>query len=613
MARMPIPFNNPRTYAGHSGVDFPQARGTHFRASGPGKVTHRNSNSRGGNIVWVHYDNGVGVGYAHLDNYTDSPAPGTRVQEGTVLGRVGSSGFSTGPHLHAEVANHATTAGFWQFFDPSRTVGGGSTAGGSPSGGGMWSDTRKQQFLVSIGLDTGGVGNGWGPASKAATEAFQNAVGLPVDGVFGPNTTSVAQVIEAGKNITSRPVADIQAKVGVPADGVWGNQTSFGTYRWQRANGVDADAIWGPASDSKAFGGGTVTPPPATGTPAFPLPAGQWFGPEAGGNNSISGWHSGPGGHPGLRQYQTQMAARGWQMTIDGLYGPMGATTPQGNTADITIAFQKEKGLNPDGLIGPDTWRAAWEAPVTPPVTPPDVPVEPVPPTVDDEAKATPDIKTPTASDFPIWIQYEEKFDQQMSADPLWNKHLQDYYKKPYQPIESHTHWWGLPGQSGTHDGNVNYLNSTKDVGANYVTSEGRITLTAPLNKIALTTGSRNPYAWKSENDPNITTSVSDMGYKTLGYLHYIVEKLNPELLNEPIRLHKEVLPGTTQCSNIDTAKVRAFAEAFRTGALDPRTGFPPAVVDPEPEPADEKLVPVALISEIEAKNAELTGLIEKL
>lgn len=605
MARLPIPFNNPKTYPGHSGVDFGQARGTIFRASGPGTVKTLSRNDRGGFYIWVQYDNGPLVGYHHMDSHNGCPAVGARVQEGSQLGFVGSLGAkSTGPHLHSEVAGHATTAGYWQFFDPSRVVGGGSTAGGSTSGGGQWSDTKKQEFLVSIGLDTGGVGNGWGPKSKEATAAFQNLVGLSADGIFGPNTTSVAQVIEAGGNRTSRSVAEIQSKVGTPADGQWGNKTSLAVYRWQRANGLDADALWGPASDAKAFP--AVTPPPATGHPAFPLPAHQWFGPEQGGDNSISGWHS---HNASLKVWQQRMIDRGWDLGpdgADGYYGPKGSSSTDTYTGRTAKAFQAEKGLTVDGLIGPATWDAAWTAPVTPPSGGGTTPVEPVPPITGDEASATPNMVTPTAADFPAWIRYEEKFDQQMAAAPLWNANLQKHYGKPYQPIESHTHWWGEPGKAGSHDGNVAYLNSTNDVGANYVTSAGRITLTCPLNKNALTTGQRNPYAWKSENDPLITTSVSNHGYKTLGYLHYIVEKLNPALRGEQIRLHKEFY--STSCSNIDVAKVREYAEAFHTGLLDPATGEPPVVIpDPEPEPDP------SLNRQIKQKTAELAALVAQL
>lgn len=133
MSRLPIPFANHRTYVGHSGVDFAQPRGTLVLASGRGVVGGRSENPRGGLIQWVDYDGMPGVGYAHLDTFAGIPPRGSPVVEGTPLCRVGNSGFSTGPHLHMEVNGHATTAGFWRFFDPNRVVQQGKPAGGGGS------------------------------------------------------------------------------------------------------------------------------------------------------------------------------------------------------------------------------------------------------------------------------------------------------------------------------------------------------------------------------------------------------------------------------------------------------------------------------------------------
>jgi len=59
-----------------------------------------------------------------------------------------------------------------------------------------------------------------------------------------------------------------------------------------------------------------------------------------------------------VHTWQAQMAARGWELTVDGQYGPQ--------SQGICIAFQTEKHLDPvDGIVGPDTWAAAWAAPVT--------------------------------------------------------------------------------------------------------------------------------------------------------------------------------------------------------------------------------------------------------
>lgn len=131
MSKLPIPFDNPYTYPGHSGIDFPQPRGTIFRASAPGVVTWLGSNLRGGNFIWVRYDSGPSVGYHHMDSHDGCPPVGARFAAGDRLGYVGNSGNSTGPHLHSEVEGHATTAGYWQFFDRDRVVGSGTGAGTS--------------------------------------------------------------------------------------------------------------------------------------------------------------------------------------------------------------------------------------------------------------------------------------------------------------------------------------------------------------------------------------------------------------------------------------------------------------------------------------------------
>lgn len=58
-----------------------------------------------------------------------------------------------------------------------------------------------------------------------------------------------------------------------------------------------------------------------------------------------------------VRTWQTQMRTRGWHLAVDGMYGPA--------SESICRAFQREKGLTVDGVVGPKTWAAAWTAPVT--------------------------------------------------------------------------------------------------------------------------------------------------------------------------------------------------------------------------------------------------------
>jgi peptidoglycan hydrolase-like protein with peptidoglycan-binding domain len=86
----------------HSGVDFPVAYGTLVEAAGVGSTVFAGYNNGGyGNLVVIQHRLGYTTWYAHLSRITTWA--GERVQGGTRIGYVGSTGHSTGPHLHFEV------------------------------------------------------------------------------------------------------------------------------------------------------------------------------------------------------------------------------------------------------------------------------------------------------------------------------------------------------------------------------------------------------------------------------------------------------------------------------------------------------------------------------
>jgi peptidoglycan hydrolase-like protein with peptidoglycan-binding domain len=58
-----------------------------------------------------------------------------------------------------------------------------------------------------------------------------------------------------------------------------------------------------------------------------------------------------------VRQWQQRMADRGWRIAVDGIYGEQ--------SRRVCVAFQQEKGLAVDGVVGPVTWTTAWTAPIT--------------------------------------------------------------------------------------------------------------------------------------------------------------------------------------------------------------------------------------------------------
>jgi murein DD-endopeptidase MepM/ murein hydrolase activator NlpD len=95
----------PRGDAFHAGIDLLAPRGTPVLAAGPGTVTWAARRAGGwGRLVVVRHPDGVRTLYAHLSSI--AVRVGEEVSGGAILGRVGSSGDATGPHLHFEVRVH---------------------------------------------------------------------------------------------------------------------------------------------------------------------------------------------------------------------------------------------------------------------------------------------------------------------------------------------------------------------------------------------------------------------------------------------------------------------------------------------------------------------------
>ena len=87
----------------HTGIDYAAPQGTRVLAPSDGVVSFRGWKGGYGNAVMVTHDNGMETLYGHLSAFISGVDVGTRVNAGTVIGWVGSTGHSTGPHLHYEV------------------------------------------------------------------------------------------------------------------------------------------------------------------------------------------------------------------------------------------------------------------------------------------------------------------------------------------------------------------------------------------------------------------------------------------------------------------------------------------------------------------------------
>jgi Membrane proteins related to metalloendopeptidases len=106
--------------AHHSGVDFRAEYGAPVRATGSGTVIKAGWNGGYGRMVEIDHGNGITTRYAHLSKIMVQV--GAHVEKGGIVGRVGSSGRSTGPHLHYEVRRNGRAVNPLTFISAGRRI-----------------------------------------------------------------------------------------------------------------------------------------------------------------------------------------------------------------------------------------------------------------------------------------------------------------------------------------------------------------------------------------------------------------------------------------------------------------------------------------------------------
>ena len=98
----------------HHGVDYGAPIGTPIRSVADGRVTFAGRKGANGNLVVIRHANGYKTMYAHLHEVADGIHPGKRVTQKTIIGEVGNTGRSTGPHLHFGMKRHG------QYVNPNK-------------------------------------------------------------------------------------------------------------------------------------------------------------------------------------------------------------------------------------------------------------------------------------------------------------------------------------------------------------------------------------------------------------------------------------------------------------------------------------------------------------
>ncbi len=119
--KMPVPYgrvssgySNARQHPvlgytrAHHGIDYASPLGTEIYAVGDGILTVRGWVGGYGNMVRIRHANGYETGYGHMNGFAAGQAVGSYVHQGEIIGYVGSTGLSTGPHVHFEMKKNGS-------------------------------------------------------------------------------------------------------------------------------------------------------------------------------------------------------------------------------------------------------------------------------------------------------------------------------------------------------------------------------------------------------------------------------------------------------------------------------------------------------------------------
>ncbi|WP_193087208.1 M23 family metallopeptidase [Advenella sp. FME57] len=93
-------------WAGHQGLDYAAPKGTPIRATARGKISFIGLQKGYGKVIFIEHNDKYSTVYAHQSRFNKGLKIGSLIEQGQTIGYVGSTGTSSGPHLHYELRNN---------------------------------------------------------------------------------------------------------------------------------------------------------------------------------------------------------------------------------------------------------------------------------------------------------------------------------------------------------------------------------------------------------------------------------------------------------------------------------------------------------------------------
>lgn len=254
------------TYSMHNGIDL-VSRGSSsddIAAYAAGVVSTVSYNEYRGYYVVIEHDGGFETLYQHLKKDSVTVKKGAPVSKGQKIAVMGSTGQSTGNHLHFEVHKNG------DIVDPKPYLTGEANFSGTGGYVGVTvikrGDSGVQVTILQGNLNSLGftveIDGSYGPATEEAVKSFQSSYGLDADGRCGPATSAkMAEAIgtvdpslkrgDSGADVTV--LQGVLRKLGyaVEVDGSFGPATEEAVKSFQMSYGLAADGKCGPETSLK--------------------------------------------------------------------------------------------------------------------------------------------------------------------------------------------------------------------------------------------------------------------------------------------------------------------------------------------------------------------------
>lgn len=247
----------------HSGLDIAQSGSHPIYAAASGTVVRSDAWGTYGEVIMIEHrikDVKYTTVYAHMRQGTRGYNKGDKVKQGAVIGYMGSTGRSTGQHLHFELHIGEWNSARSNAVDPLDYL-----------FKGYWSEGDRgpdvediQDKLKVLEYYKGKIDGAFGPLTDAAVKAFQKAQKIIVDGKVGPVTSQKLEdaykpypghqyYYREGNVMTGEDVKAIQSKVGTKVDGLFGPLTRAAVIKYQKAHGLKVDGYVGPQTWGHMF------------------------------------------------------------------------------------------------------------------------------------------------------------------------------------------------------------------------------------------------------------------------------------------------------------------------------------------------------------------------